>query len=730
MRDIKMKGINMKVIKALTILSVVMAVMAITSCDMLALGEQINMDGPVVTIEKPEPRQPVDGKFFISGTVTDNVGIDRMEIKARYSTDEGNKEFPMQWRFTGSRWEVSLNSGKNWSSLPSVVINEGTDDEETVNAEWNGDLKSASWVVPVNLLLRDDVTVDGQYQFTVTAWNIAKNSDDNSIKTRNVILYEKKPTVGIIYPILYNKEQLDFGGTLQELYELESWEEPAYIGRLLNGSFNLQWQIEEKNELKSLDIRFYETHDDNGDLINPLEMLGDEYVNKDDYVFKMTINSSMLRPNGRMEVSNLTETGSGKIPEADYSIDWEVKKPITEKTVLQILVQCVNAADLYEEKLHGCFVYWPDSDKPWITFPESLSSDWSQPLYTVFPGSQVPVKAYDDDGVDYIKYSIYPVNAAGVKDGAAVITVDRLDNPLKNTNFSWAFDPPEAIATFLIEAEVFDINSPPLSTTRSGYFKTLDISWPEIKAPYTPDSTRPLYQKLNTANPADWNFEIKGIASDASEIDSIYMVWINPHSSNYLAMSQLAYFRDPEYEGWVGAEAHYAANPSRTDPYYDGAYDPEDATKHNKVWKLGHIPNPEHNPPGLHPITRRTEVEYSKILSLRTDLNIAPGQHNTAINRPYDYLKSQVFVLKVTGGSKEKSHIIVWSPEGSSLAPTVRITGVSLQRGSSQPINLDITKVDEIDPFITDDKITITGTWSEDSARFLTVDQALRNFND
>jgi hypothetical protein len=750
-----MRDIIMKKNKTLTILVLITIIACFTgiisSCEIpLALGERLNLNGPTVTIHEPQPRQPVDGKFFISGSITDDTGIDRVLIRASYNVDSVTIEFPMQWRYTGNRWEVSLDYGKvnTWTTAPSVTIKEGMDEEAVINPEWNGDIKNINFIIPIDMTLSGDGhLVDGQYQFSVTAWNLANNSDDNSLKTRNVILYKDPPLVNIISPVRYPKKQLDpdiFSGELVNLYTLEDYRDPAYIGKFINGEFLLQWQIEDKNEVWAIDIRFYETFDIDGDLIDPYDL-------KDDYIFKMTMNDinnlpvvpspgQTLRPNGYMTVPDLTEISSGTFHNpSGYSVDYEVKKPVSGKTLLQIVIQCRNAAGLpLKEQPLECFVYWPEADIPWITFPEAMTDKWTimidgqevlNNIYPVFPGSQVPVKAYDDDGVDSVSYSIYLVDGQGEKiNEDNPVASKTIENPMRNTNFSWAFDPPETIASYIIEAKVIDIKG--AYSVSSGYFQTRDISWPEIRPPDTPDSTKPLYQFINGTSVSDWSFNIKGIASDAKEITAIYMVWINPHSSNYSAMSQLSYFRDPDYPGWTGAEEFFKIDPDTAGPYYDGAYDPNDQTKHNKVWKLNKTDNPEYTG-GINPLNRRYEAEYSKTLNLKNDLNIAPGEFNNGI--PYDFLKSQVFVFKAIGHlpadpeQKPKTHIIVWSPEGASLAPGVEIKEVIIKRGA-QETKLNMGVVEEIASFQENDEIIITGTWTEDSARYLDYNLCVTEF--
>ncbi|MCL2880481.1 MAG: hypothetical protein FWF29_09570, partial [Treponema sp.] len=468
-------------------------------------------------------------------------------------------------------------------------------------------------------------------------------------------------------------------------------------------------------------------------------------VSKDDYLFRMQINDILnkptvpspdqtLNPNGRITVPDMTgDLG----PAPDNITSWELKKHLPRgKTVLQVVVSCMNAAGLeFDHRNMGCFIFWPESDTPWITFPDALSADINSPddLFTVFPGTSVTSKAYDDDSVKSVEYSIYNVNLVpGVDYGTpddTPLSTDIQTNSINTKSFSWNFSPPAAITTYYIKAVVTDINDKK-SPDYTGYFRTRDISWPDIRAPYDPISTVPLYRALAGASAADWQFTIRGIASDSSSIKGISMVWINPHSANYSAMSQLAYFRDQDYQGWINAEA------SPDNPYSEDEYD---TSYPNKVWKFDgsgsgsgpvFYPNPVYaGTGGINPTTRRMEYEYKVTLSLKDDMNIWPGADG------YDYLKSQIFVFKVTGGTQaddgtDKTSIIVWSPEGASSAPAVSIDHITITRAGGAINTYDMASTDQIDYFRAGDKIQVYGNWREDSAAYQSIDTVLRPYFD
>ena len=704
---------------------------AFCSCEHpTALGDRLYLEGPTVTInpDAPVPRQPVDGRFFIKGTFSDKAGVDELLVTARYFKDnaEGtsdNMEFPVKWRYSGGKWEV--NSGKNWAALQAVTLADGT----TIKPEWKGDSKKASWTVPVDMLLAGKNIVDGQYQFTVSAVNTSGISDANSVKTRNVILYVYPPKVKIITPV-----PMPFGPALDDLFNVTTHEEPRNVGKYLNKDFTLRWQVEDKNDVWAIDIRLYEVDPADPSAFNPLTE-----ANKDKYVYKMYINDvfanpssitmdNMLLPNDSIVVPDLNAAKAYPYTGTTSRGNYEVKKRITDKTALQIVVRCINAAGLELEdsyKIQGNLIYWPQADIPWITLPEVMMASFPYSplnnLYTVFPNPDaqydVSGKAYDDDGVKEVEYSIYEYDGSGnpttLVPGFANIKVT---NKIISTDFDWGFKSPDTVGSFMVIAKVTDNTGE--TNERRAYYKTLDISWPEILAPTTPVSTNPLYLYINNPNaiPENWNFTIQGIASDSANISEIYMAWINPKSPNYAAMSQLAYLRDANYPAWLAAEAANLATNANSfypDTNYAGVQFP------NKVWRLNKVRNPEF-PGGKNPSTGRYEFQYDITLNLKDHLNILPG--NDLLG--YEYLRSQVFVFKAIGTSAEKYSIIVWSPMGQEIAPTVSIDSVEINEA---PLDENEREIDVINA---GDKITINGSYKENSAIKLGVNNAVKNYLD
>ena len=747
-----------------------------SSCDnVLALGDRLNLDGPRLDLEMPKSRQPVDGMFYMRGTVTSNNSLDRMQVRAEYNKNDVIARFGVEWRYTHSTgaWEYTLDGGASWAPVQALTLYEY---DEVLDAfvavsyspQYSGTDRSGSWVLPINMDLifpdpRDplvDKHDDGQYLFTVTAWDIAGNSDDNSYKNRTVILDTTNPYVQILAPRLNKESDPEQNAQLLDLQGVADWRDPKYLGQFMNGRFNLQYLIKAENDVWSLDIRFYEESVD-------WELDPENYVyriNKNEAADRPAVPNpgDTVRPFGRLSVMDLNKTAAGTTS-YDGNATHYLKTPVgTGQTTLRIVATCMSASglemELPEEKDQGCFVYWPDSDIPWLNFTPALddtdTGSGAYPNWGVefFPNSVIACKAYDDDGLGSIYYEIYEVDSIT----GAILAVQPEGFPIKETIvangsrvFSWEFSPPSFSSSFKIEATVYERDKSPemtLEAVKYGYFEVRDVTFPEIVPPDTPKSNSPLFEFIEVDNDnGDWYIDIRGRALADSGIDSIYLVWINPHSMNYAAMSQLALFRDPTWEGkfWVpgnpvndpsdpsvwpayndalplnniygwGSRNPLTGNPPEkgflTDPGIDRAFDMDNP---NKIWNIDFVDA------GLDLETGRKQVEYSRRVYLKKDLNIAP--EDLTYDSPYDFLKSQVFVFKATDANptEPKSTMLIWAPQGDTEAPRVTITDVYITR-AGQTFNeandrLTFRDWNELDPFNPGDRVTVRGDWTEDS---------------
>jgi len=710
----------------LVVAMVIAGLTALNSCDNpISLGQHIYINGPKLELSTPTARQPVDGKFELSGDISSDNSIDRVEVRIRYTQERSPGDYievdlGKQWRKNGPNWEV-MEDGGNWEIVqPLVVKNDKWEDVE-VKPLWIGDDRRATWTIPINMEINGSIDglSDGQYTITVTSWDKSGNSDDNSSKSRMVILYKEPPSVIVVLPNI--KPEAHLLDSTTELYKLRqsnvTWQIPEFLGKYLSGEFDLQFQIVDPNDVWSIDIRFFKEG----------VIWKDDY---DNYVYRTYINdaqhmtpisdpnyyNALLLPNYRLKVPDLS--GEPFSPVQDGDRIHELKSPVgNDMSVLTVVVRCINSAGLEldieevvkDERMYGCFLYWPDSDFPWMESKGVLDKSFNtDTIYTTFSSSSIPVKSFDDDGIDRMEYSIYSVtDTSGTVsniplDGFGNITEPKEPGETKPKIYPWEFKLPGKAGDYCIRARVYDKNG--AYGDAVGFFRVKDNNLPDITPPEKPVSTVPLFRYIKGNTVADWKISIEGHATDNRNIAEVKMVWINPHSANYAAMSQLAFYRDPDHIGWS-----IPGNPG-----LDGSLDPEYP---NKIYTLNVVED------GYDPVTGRLQFKYSIDNLALKDLYIQPGAFNAEKDEPYEYLKSQVFVFKASNSDidestgKPRTSIITWAPQGDTEAPVIKINKLTIQKSNNNTRTLipGIYDDDPILQFTNGDRITINGTWTEDS---------------
>ena len=320
----KDKG-KFSIVKLAIVLFIIYLAALFSSCDnVLALGDIVNLKGPDLVIDPDWPlsRQPVAGTFLMKGTVKDKTGISRIVVKT------GDDTYRKQWRWTfngpvdSQGWEVSMDAGLNWAPLEAVEIVPG-DPTSSETPKWSGDRETIfSWELPIDLAMSPgNLPPDGQYQFSVTAWNPAGNSDSNSFKTRTVLLSSDPPLISIITPYLYQNKNNELTTPGKELNTLDTMADTAanrqnslYLGKFLNRTVNLQWVINSPNDVWSMDIRLYKESDD-------WESLPNSYVYRINNVLDSDTRPPSLDPNdavkynGKVVIPDLSQgLVSGFVP--------------------------------------------------------------------------------------------------------------------------------------------------------------------------------------------------------------------------------------------------------------------------------------------------------------------------------------------------------------------------------------------------------------------------------
>jgi len=717
-----------------------LALAAFFSCNNpVGLGDRLDVEGPLLTIESPLQRQSVKVLFIMEGTAWDYSGVDTLLISAVVD----NTPFQRQWRYLKNAWQISDDSGATWSPFGNVVLNVNGADKTAV---WDSDGKSVIWSLPVDMEIPGQPLVEGEYTFSVQAWDKGGFTDDNSLKAVVLIVDSDPPKVSVSTPTLYsqdaytnpeNPEYADFLKFRNMKGDSGEWKNTALLGKFITQDFDLKWQIDDSNDVWSIDLRFYT---DDVEIDNDYETgLPDNYIYR--YYQNTPPPPVNANPNDYVRLS-----GSVTVPELYGPAGFiegggELKNPIPAKTTVKVVALCYDAVGHpNQEKTLGYFISWPEANSPWIVFPEGMEGPeglYGKPVsqnepgyitddevYTVYPSRSIKATAFQSSGVKNVKYSLYQVNTSGNKlnrpDGAHPLKhIEDKDIPNEegktfSTIFSWELTVPVFTGFYILEAEAFT-SQDKASEKYTMLFKVQDIAFPNFTDGPFPAATDPLFMAIKNNK-----IIISGKVSDATEIASLYMAWINPRSEGFAAMSQLSYFRNGNYAGWQdaanrapkGGSILEAAN---IDSFGTGY--PYDPAYPNRLWNIDFKPA---NPP-IDNETNRYQFDFSQEIDITEHLGIGPDAWQSP-------LKSQVFLFRVQNPDG-KSTVITYAPQGDTLAPVISISELVLKNGPNPPENFEPNTFKVIPQFSDGDTITINGTWWEDSAAYLNIEQYfLRNF--
>jgi len=711
------------------ILGIAFIAAAFFSCDNpVALGTKLDLLGPVVTIISPSQRQSVPAQFEIEGTVSDESSIDRMVISAVTR----NKDFPRQWRNKKGAWEISDDYGATWSPY------------ESKNSLWRG-TDNIEWKITIDMNLAGHIQ-EGEYTFNIQAWDKGGFTDDNSFKAIVLIVDLDPPKVVITNPYLYDMYALDSDPTFKKLHEIpdasDEWQDTSYLGKFITQEFSLKWQIEDSNDVWSIDIRFYnyDIEIDN----NPLTLLPDDYIYR--YYENTPPPPKEINPNDYVKLNGSVTVPNLYDEEGTYDGGGELKKRIPEKTTVKVVAVCYDSAgNPNQEKTLGYYISWPKANSPWIVFTEGIEPpdnfygrrvayDKDDPnvnqdyiekdVFTVYPGRSVKATAFQAHGVKEVKYSLYKCDVSGNKlnrpDEAHpleeveiggkkqinIVRANTLYGDTYSTIFPWEINVPPITGYYIFTAEAFSSQGKSNEDYDKKYvmlFRVHDITFPDFTEGPFPVATDPLFLDIKNNK-----ITIHGVVSDATNVVSLCLVWIDPESKDFAAMSQLSYFRDKDYKGW-----HKALGLTPGTSALENIGEAYDDEHRNRLWMINLSPAT----PPIDNETNRRRFSYSQEIDLTDDLNIA------ADKQP---LKSQVFLLRAQNPDG-KCTIVTYAPQGDTLAPEINITRVVISRAPKPFIPKEYAVVPQ---FLDGDTITIEGTWREDSLEILPIDDYFKeNFN-
>ena len=526
-----------------------------------------------------------------------------------------------QWKNESGKWRTRENESSAWQDCAGT---------------WDA-LGQGKYLFSIAVSLEG--AEEGEYLVTISAEDRFKNTGASAIKQRPVVLVLSPPAVRMLSPAL----QMGTSVNASAIFDNYQLKDPAALDKLLNVNVKVQWEITANSPVDSLELSLA----DSG---------GGVYFTKT--IEYPPRNSSIVISEDEI----VTENGD----------------KVTDKKYLQIISRAKDRAGNDQSYSHGWFVYWPDADRPWI---EGAGDENYADNFQVYPGSEVQARAYDDDGVKQVSYTVYPAGSHFPLEGYPRLLENKpiVEGASPSTFFGWKFVALEESGKYRITADVWDVNGI-IGGTFTGFFTVMDSSAPSVTVTSpSPDDTL-FGDRWGT-------FTFTGIAGDGVNPENLRLAWLD--SRGDMAEALITY-RSVDSWQW-DIDSYGSSGTDRSgDPYWE--------ENGNRVWdiNLGEGKTTENG---------RMEKMFSKRINLFSDLGI--GTANP--------LEAQTFVLRVTGDSG-RAVTVVHSVRGDIIPPRLSAEKLTVLRGgTSAEYDIDTLKNATPEPLEENDEITLSGSWGDDS---------------
>jgi len=559
---------------------------------------------------------------------------------------------------SGQDWKQELQSDRGeWQIKSGDGLWESDKADGTWKIQKNKENARVDW--SINVLMGD--APNGEYLITVEAENNVKTK--GALQQRRVVIDNYPPVVTILAPFLdfddiNTNETFTFADDVKPAFDAYQLEDTAVLDKLHNKKIKIQYKIEDDFSIDKL-------------------------------IFQLADQESNIYYNRNGQPSeNISWSGSVEILANDI-IDPADGHVISygEKKYLQVISRASDKAGNIKTRSHGWLVYWPDADKPWAAGVghESIPQE-----FIVFPGSDVQGQAYDNDGVKSVAYAIYNKGSGELLKKDSLINEPLIEGDPPTMFFSWKFTAPEDSDEYKIIIDCIDMYGVS-GDTKTRYFYVESTSVPGVTIE-NPNAAESLFGDKYG------DFIIKGIAGDGSQTGpvSLKMVWLNPKGDDESRFN----YQSNEYNGWVTGGTSYTD--SKGNIYRQDA-------QGNKIWDL------TLGDAVFDAVTKRRNRPFSKGLNLfdAKDLNIGVGALQNS-------LTSQTFIFLLTGGTGikvTKSH----SFRGDISPPSLTIDSIFVDFADGGKTDKTYTIAEllqpnkSIDVLSHGDKITLNGTWGDDS---------------
>ena len=476
----------------------------IISCQLnpfIGVGTSVDTVAPVLNIASHENFQYVSGKLLcIYGTCSDNQRVTSINLKAEQN---GDLLF---------NWEI-----KNPASLWSYSIK--LDSSADIKEQLRNNVAAADFRLP-----------DGEYKFTVFAYDANGNSSTTSYESRTLVVDNEPSVSEITYPPL--KTSLDFYVGESSRGEAEGADSYDFDNSeyFCNGDFYIQGNVDDNYGVAGVSITLTECNEE-----------GEETEKK----LTVSFGSSMeFKVTSNIEKHLLDVDTSKKATSLWNWRVWFKESAKTEEDIktphyYKVNIAVKDSAGNTESDEKGYFCVLPKTDYP----------------YTIFPGygEKIPVgtplsgTCYDDDGIKSIKLSL--CNDSGEIINGKEDFYD--ENIISNGNiFTWKMDKtiPTQGGSYLLKAEVTDVNDKTSCYIvnanqkylhdvkyREKVLNVVDLTAPAIeimaKQGKNPNGESLDFDVYTDIVTGDGFFQVAAKVSDAAQVRKVYMARVLDEAS-------------------------------------------------------------------------------------------------------------------------------------------------------------------------------------------------------
>lgn len=448
----------------------------LVSCS-IGLGEAVDTKGPAVTISSPEPRETVQTKFNISGTVADDYSINSLIV--RVQKNEWQEGDCFEWKNTKGVWQYKARGTSEY-----VAFADGVWQQKNGN-------KNATWAV--NNIDFSSMP-GGSYEVVVIGSDDAGNDSADSKKTRTIIVDDMPPVITITSPSVKDD--------ITVYSEIEDYRDITKISTFTTGDFTVSGIAKDENTIVYIDL--YIKNEDSTENYFVKRLVSDtDYAEGKDYIMVDTLRA--------WDVDiKLKDCGLGKLD--------------SKKHMLKIVTESCDISKNTTVTTQGFFCLWKEADTPWI----SLNLGTSDKPLSVYAGSSLMGNAYDDTAVDQVTVTIKENGPGGsTVSGYSGTEIYKAKKGEAENNVFFSFKVPENVNVYYVEINEKD-NKGNSALAFTGYIEVVDKTYPSMEIKHKVAGEEKQVGESLFGNAAG-DFEFEFTAKDDTKVSSLKVVYItNP----------------------------------------------------------------------------------------------------------------------------------------------------------------------------------------------------------